>query len=191
MAVLLCEHAAAGGPGIEPRWMRSDKDGVGTAYSVSSQVWFTISKGILNEVYYPTIDQPQVRDLQYLMTDGKTFFCDERHLDNTHACLAPYTLGYRITNTDPKQRYRRRSTCRIQLPSKPWRTSTGEPGSGGVRGSPSSVTGAKGSRCLNWEWARLPPSTSTSLAAIRRRANCEAKGAEVKGPHRSTVLRAR
>ena len=64
MAVLLCEHEAGSGPGIEPRWTRSDKDGVGTAYSTSSLVWFTVSKGILNEVYYPTIDQPQVRDLQ-------------------------------------------------------------------------------------------------------------------------------
>jgi glucoamylase len=106
MAILLCEHPAAGGPGIEPRWTRSDKDGVGTAYSASSQVWFTVSKGILNEVYYPTIDQPQVRDLQYLITDGETFFCDERHLDNHHECLAPHTLGYRITNADPKHRYR-------------------------------------------------------------------------------------
>lgn len=106
MAVLLCEHRAGGGPGIEPRWTRSDKDGVGTAYSASSLVWFTVSKGILNEVYYPTIDQPQVRDLQYLVTDGETFFCDERHLDNAHECLAPYTLGYRITNTDAKHHYR-------------------------------------------------------------------------------------
>jgi 3-phenylpropionate/trans-cinnamate dioxygenase ferredoxin reductase subunit len=106
MAVLLSEHPAAGGPGIEPRWTRSDKDGVGTAYSVSSRVWFTVSKGILNEVYYPTIDRPQVRDLQYLITDGETFFCDERHLDNTHACLAPDILGYRVASTDSKHRYR-------------------------------------------------------------------------------------
>ena len=71
-----------------------------------SRVWFTVSKGILNEVYYPTIDRPQIRDLQYLITDGETFFHDERHLDNTHECLAPYALGYRITNVDPQGRYR-------------------------------------------------------------------------------------
>ncbi len=106
MAILPSEHPSPGGPGIEPRWTRSDKDGVGTAYSVSSRVWFTISKGILNEVYYPTIDRPQVRDLQYLITDGETFFRDERHMDNTHACLAPNILGYRVANTDSKHRYR-------------------------------------------------------------------------------------
>jgi Glucodextranase, domain N len=71
MTTLLCQHAAPRGHGIAPRWTRSDKDGVGTAYSGLSRVWFTVSKGILNEVYYPTIDRPQIRDLQYLITDGE------------------------------------------------------------------------------------------------------------------------
>jgi len=106
MAVLLQKHPARGGPGIEPRWTRSDKHGVGTAYAALSRVWFTVSKGILNEVYYPTIDRPQIRDLQYLITDGETFCCDERQLDNTHECLAPGTMGFRITNVDPQKRFR-------------------------------------------------------------------------------------
>lgn len=67
MATLLKNHPASGGPGIEPRWTRSDKDGVGTAYSDLSRVWFTVSKGILNEIYFPTVDRPQIRDLQYLI----------------------------------------------------------------------------------------------------------------------------
>lgn len=106
MAILLNEHPATGGPGIEPRWTRSDKDGVGTAYSALSRVWFTVSKGMLNEVYYPTIDRPQIRDMQYLITDGKTFSIDERQMDNVHECVAPGALGYRITNTDPQGRFR-------------------------------------------------------------------------------------
>jgi glucoamylase len=106
MAILLGTNPASGGPGIEPRWTRSDKDGVGTAYSALSRVWFTISKGILNEIYYPTIDRPQIRDLQYLITDGETFFSDERRLVNTHECLLPDALGFRITNVDPGGRYR-------------------------------------------------------------------------------------
>jgi glucoamylase len=106
MAVLFNAHQATGGPGIGPRWTRSDKDGVGTAYSALSRVWFTVSKGILNEIYYPTIDRPQVRDLQYLVTDGQTFFSDERRLVNTHECLLPDALGFRIVNVDPAGRYR-------------------------------------------------------------------------------------
>ena len=106
MAKLLTSNPASGAPGIEPRWTRSDKDGVGTAYSSLSRVWFTVSKGILNEVYYPTIDRPQIRDLQYLITDGETFFHDERQLNNTHEFLALDTLGYRISNVDPLGRFR-------------------------------------------------------------------------------------
>ena len=66
------QSGAFGRPGIEPRWTRSAKDAVGTAYSASSRVWFTLSAGILNEVYYPTIDRPQIRDLQFLMTGGES-----------------------------------------------------------------------------------------------------------------------
>ena len=47
----------------------SAKEGVGTAYSTGSSIWFTLSHGILNEIYYPTIDRPQVRDMQFLITD--------------------------------------------------------------------------------------------------------------------------
>src|SRR5262245_48291165 len=71
-------RVAFGAPGIEPRWTRSDKQAVGTAYSAGSRIWFTLSAGIVSEVYYPTIDRPQIRDLQYLVTDGETFFHDER-----------------------------------------------------------------------------------------------------------------
>src|ERR1051326_5990325 len=98
MAILLTTNPATGSPGIDPRWTRSDKDGVGTAYSALSPVWFTVSKGVLNEVYYPTVDRPQIRDLQYLISDGETFFHDERQLNNSHECLDPDTLGYRITH---------------------------------------------------------------------------------------------
>ena len=32
---------AFGAPGIEPRWTRSAKEGIGTAYHTSCRVWFT------------------------------------------------------------------------------------------------------------------------------------------------------
>ena len=66
MVKFLSQAEAFGVPGIEPRWTHSNKDGVGTAYSISSQVWFTVWNGVVTEVYYPTIDRPQIRDLQAL-----------------------------------------------------------------------------------------------------------------------------
>ncbi|MCE0498691.1 MAG: hypothetical protein LV481_12165, partial [Methylacidiphilales bacterium] len=72
------KNAAFGHPGIHPRWTHGGKDGVGTAYAASSQIWFTLWNGIVTEVYYPTVDRPQMRDLQYLITDGKSFFHEEK-----------------------------------------------------------------------------------------------------------------
>jgi len=46
------------------------KAGIGTAYSTASRVWYTVAAGILTEVYYPTIDMPQLRDLQFLVSDA-------------------------------------------------------------------------------------------------------------------------
>ena len=106
MARILTSPVATGAPGIQPRWTRSAKDAVCTAYSSSSRLWFTTSAGVLNEIYFPTIDQPQVRDLQYLVTDGETFFHDERHLESSTEYLDAIGLGVRIVSSSPDGRYR-------------------------------------------------------------------------------------
>src|ERR1700757_486334 len=98
---------AFGAPGMEPRWTSAAKDAVGTAYAASSRAWYTISHGILNEIYYPTIDRPQVRDMQFLITDGETFFHEEkRDLENTISNIEEHTLGYHIESIDRGRRYR-------------------------------------------------------------------------------------
>ncbi|GAB4544651.1 MAG: glucan 1,4-alpha-glucosidase [Pleurocapsa sp.] len=100
------EKQAFGAPGIEPRWTHANKEGVGTAYSTSSRIWFTIWNGVITEIYYPTVDLPQVRDLQFLISDGKSFFHEEkRHLESQTERMWHHALGYRITNVDPQQRY--------------------------------------------------------------------------------------
>jgi glucoamylase len=98
---------AFGAPGIEPRWTSSAKDGVGTAYHSSSRVWFTLSHGIINEIYFPFVDTPNTRDLQFLITDGETF-CHEEKRDLLHQTDYPEknALLYRLTNSDPAGRYR-------------------------------------------------------------------------------------
>ncbi|MFH1834358.1 MAG: glycoside hydrolase family 15 protein, partial [bacterium] len=97
---------AFGWPGIEPRWTQGSKDGVGTAYSGDSRVWFTLWNGCITEVFYPTIDRAQVRDLQYLVSDGGSFFHEEkRDLRTTTERVGDSALAYRITNQDPGGRY--------------------------------------------------------------------------------------
>lgn len=101
MVKFLDQKQAFGPPGIAPRWTHANKDGVGTAYSISSRVWFTVWNGVVTEVYHPTVDRPQIRDLQYLITDAQSFFHEEkRHLDSKVERMWPHGLGYRITNSE-------------------------------------------------------------------------------------------
>ncbi len=71
---------APGAPGIEPRWTSSAKEAVGTAHGAGSPLWFTLSHGILNEVYYPRLDTACLRDAEFLVAtpDGR-FFEEKRH----------------------------------------------------------------------------------------------------------------
>jgi len=106
MEMLFQGKEAFGHPGMPPRWTRSEKEGVGTAYNTASRIWFTLSHGILNEVYFPTVDFPQIRDLEYLITDGETFFHEEkRDLTSELEYIDSHALGFRITQRDPGGRY--------------------------------------------------------------------------------------
>jgi len=98
---------AFGAPGIEPRWTSSAKEGIGTAYHSSSTLWFTLGYGIVDEIYFPHVDTPNTRDLQFLVTDGETF-CHEEKRDLLHKIEYPEqnTLLYRLTNSDREGRYR-------------------------------------------------------------------------------------
>jgi glucoamylase len=101
------DGAAFGAPGLEPRWTSSRKDAVATAYSASSRVWFTISHGTLNEIYYPTIDRPQIRDMELLFTDGSTFFHEEkRDFDYDFQYIDPNALAVRVSGGDREGRYK-------------------------------------------------------------------------------------
>lgn len=98
---------AFGAPGMEPRWTSSAKEGLGTSYHTSCRLWFTLSHGIINEIYYPTVDQPNTRDFQFLISDGETF-CHEEKRDLDHQIEYPEQNCpfYRLINTDPGGRYR-------------------------------------------------------------------------------------
>ena len=98
---------APGWPGIEPRWTSSAKSGVGTALSYRSHVWFTLSHGIFNEIYYPRLDQACVRDLGLVVTDGQDFFSEERrHAGSQISTLADGVPAYRVVNACVGGRYR-------------------------------------------------------------------------------------
>jgi glucoamylase len=99
-------RVAFGAPGIEPRWTSSSKDGLGTARSEGCRLWFTLSHGIVNEIYYPTVDQPNTRDFEFLISDGKTF-CHQEKCDLDHRIEYPERncLFYRLVNAERDGRY--------------------------------------------------------------------------------------
>lgn len=68
------ESPAFGAPGIAPTWCSSDKDFVTTALG-ASRLWATVGHGIVNEVYWPSTGQPQIRDLGFYLVN------DERWID--------------------------------------------------------------------------------------------------------------
>src|SRR5260370_1766355 len=105
-------------PGIEPRWPWSAKTGVGTALSLQSRLWFTLSHGILNEIYFPRVDQACTRDFGLIVTDGREFFSEEkRHCTFQNLPIEPAVPAYPLTNTCETGRYR---LAKEALPD-PWR----------------------------------------------------------------------
>src|SRR5262245_57728335 len=98
---------APGGPGIPPRWTSSAKTGIGTALNRSSRVWFTLSHGILNEVYFPRVDMACTRDMGLIVTDGVSFFSEEkRDCKFQNMPVEPGVPADRLVNAHVDGRYR-------------------------------------------------------------------------------------
>jgi glucoamylase len=98
---------APGSPGSEPRWTSSAKSGVGASLNPASRIWFTLSHGIFNEIYYPRLDLACTRDMGLIVTDGSGYFSEEkRHASSSVSFLSEGVPAYRITNTCRQGRYR-------------------------------------------------------------------------------------
>jgi glucoamylase len=110
---------APGGPGIRPRWTSSAKTAAGTALNLHSRVWFTTSHGILNEIYFPRLDQACTRDFGMIVTDGQGFFSEEkRHCTFQNLPIEPGVPAYELINTCESGRYR----IEKEVLTDPWRS---------------------------------------------------------------------
>jgi glucoamylase len=98
---------APGWPGIPSKWTSATKNGVGTAINNASKVWFTMSHGIINEIYYPQVDQACTRDMELIVTDGHDFFSEEKR-DTNHQVeyLAEGAPAFKLINTCKQGNYR-------------------------------------------------------------------------------------
>ncbi|MGH8218683.1 MAG: glycoside hydrolase family 15 protein [Steroidobacteraceae bacterium] len=93
---------APGAPGIPPAWCSSAKEMIGCSLG-PSRLWFTIGGGILNEVYYPRVDTPQIRDLGFLVADGKGFWVEvKRREEHTLSLAADGTPAVTVVHRHPR-----------------------------------------------------------------------------------------
>ncbi len=101
------DGSAPGAPGQVANWTKGDKDGVGTATALASKVWFTLDDGELTDVYFPDLGTPSVRDLQFVVSDGRTFSERERE-DAAHEVrlVDRRSLTYRQVSTARSGRWR-------------------------------------------------------------------------------------
>ena len=86
-------------PGPDAHWRTAAKNGFGTSASLTSKVWFTLADGVLTEVFYPTIDLPNVQALLLHVTNDKV---SENEIDDTIHRLEvpnPAALTFRQINT--------------------------------------------------------------------------------------------
>jgi glucoamylase len=92
---------------MSPRWTSSSKSGVGTSLNLASRVWFTIGYGIIDEIYFPRLDRACTRDLGLIVTDGSSYFSEEKR-DARHeiVCLGQGVPAYHIVSTALDGRYR-------------------------------------------------------------------------------------
>src|SRR5215213_9987862 len=84
--------------GTDAYWATAAKNGFGTSNTLPSKVWFTLADGVMTEVFYPTVDMPNVQSLQFLIITGaKT----ENEADDTVHRLElpnPASLTFRQIN---------------------------------------------------------------------------------------------
>ncbi len=99
--------AAPDGPGAKSAWTEADKSGFGTARSRDSNVWFTLQRGRVSEVFYPNLSTPSVRNLELVVSDGRTF-TDRETTGMRHKTSRPdaRSLSFRQVSTDRGGRYR-------------------------------------------------------------------------------------
>jgi glucoamylase len=84
--------------GGDAHWPTAAKNGFGTSNTLASKVWFTLADGVMTEVFYPTLDMPSVKTLQFrVVMDTKI----ENEVDDTLHRLDlpnPSSLMFRQVN---------------------------------------------------------------------------------------------
>ena len=91
--------------GKDADWESAGKQGIGTALSENSKVWFTLQGGSLTEVFYPTADKANVQWLQFVVVNPKTKQVERLRDLKDHTILLP-TIGFDDNDTSKNRKSR-------------------------------------------------------------------------------------
>src|SRR5579884_2185470 len=95
---------APGKPGLEPSWNTGAKTAVGTALAPESRIWFTLSHGYLNELYFPDVDHANTRCVRFLVA-GEDFVSNED--DGMHHSVSAESPGVPAFHVSSRCRFDR------------------------------------------------------------------------------------
>ncbi|RTH38502.1 glucan 1,4-alpha-glucosidase, partial [Thermus scotoductus] len=93
---------AFGKPGIPPTWASSAKDWIGTALG-RSRVWYTLGRGIVNEVYWPATGRPQMRDLGFIVAK-RGFWAEVKRVNRYRLEATPLFPTVRVVHEGEEYR---------------------------------------------------------------------------------------
>ncbi|MGI8897652.1 MAG: glycoside hydrolase family 15 protein [Pyrinomonadaceae bacterium] len=99
LAAQTATELAPGGPGQDAHWPSAAKKGFGTANTLASKVWFTLNDGVMTEVFYPTLDVPNVQTLQLVFVRDGTVQTESEDTVHRIELLDPQALTFRQVNT--------------------------------------------------------------------------------------------
>ena len=90
--------------GVDAHWPTAAKNGFGTSNSLASKVWFTLANGVMTEVFFPTLDVPNVETLQLQVAIGGKI---EKEVEDTFHRVepAPNSLTFRQINSAKSGQY--------------------------------------------------------------------------------------
>src|SRR6185369_4508155 len=90
--------------GVDAHWPTAAKNGFGTSNSLASKVWFTLANGVMTEVFFPTLDMPNVETLQLQVAIGGKI---EKEVEDTFHRVepTPNSLTFRQINSAKSGQY--------------------------------------------------------------------------------------
>ena len=102
LILIACDWSMA--QGVDAHWPTAAKNGFGTSASGTSKVWFTLANGVMTEVFFPTLDVPNVQILQMQVAIGGKI---ETELEDTFHRVEPIrdALTFRQVNSAKSGEY--------------------------------------------------------------------------------------